>query len=100
MTSFLSFLFFCSQTQAATAAAPLKMKAPPSSDADNIRALDHTVFDEDRESRRSGYVQRPTRDVAPQMSQDAKLAEAKHQAKYQEEKKGEGNERVTTDRRV
>ena len=48
-----------------------------SSEADNTKALDHDIFDEDGEPRRSGRVRRPTRDVASQMSQDAKLAKAK-----------------------
>lgn len=55
-----------------------------SSEADNTRALDHDIFDEDGEPRRSSRVRRPTRDAASQMSQDAKLAmlkEKKNQAK-------------------
>ena len=48
-----------------------------SSEANNTKAPDHDIFAEDREPRRSGRVRRPTRDTASQMSQDAKLAQAK-----------------------
>ena len=58
-----------------------------SSEADNTKALDHDIFNEDGEPRRSGRVRRPTRDVASQMSQDAKPAKAK-EMKKQAKRKG------------
>jgi hypothetical protein len=73
----------------------------PSSEANNTKAPDHDIFDEDGEPRRSGHVRCPTRDVASQMSQDAKPAKAKEKKKQaKEEREGEGNEHFTAERRV
>jgi hypothetical protein len=60
-----------------------------SSSADNTKALDHDIFGEDGEPRHSGRVRRPTRDIASQMSQDAKPAEAKER-KWQAKTKRKG----------
>jgi hypothetical protein len=61
---------------------------PSSSEADNTKVLDHDIFDEDREPRCSGCVRCPTRDIALQMLQDAKLAKAKGRKK-QAKRKGQ-----------
>ena len=57
---------------------------------DNTKALDHDIFDKDGGPRHSGSVRRPTRDVASQIWQDAKPAEArkrKQQAKTKRKRK-------------
>jgi hypothetical protein len=66
-----------------------------SSEADNTKALEHDIFDEDGEPRRSGCVRRPTRDVASQMSQDAKLTKAK-EMKKQAKRKGKAKAMSTS----
>jgi len=72
-----------------------KYESSSSSEADNTKAPDHDIFDEDGEPRRSSRVRRPTRDVASQMSQDAKLAKAK-EMKKQAKRKGKVKARSTS----
>jgi hypothetical protein len=69
--------------------------SPSSSEADNTKALDHNIFDEDGEPRRSSRVRRPTRDMTSQMSQDAKLAKAKERKK-QAKRKGQARAMSTS----
>jgi hypothetical protein len=74
---------------------PSSEESSSSSEADNTKTLDHDIFDEDGEPRRSGRVRRPTREVASQMSQDAKPAKAK-EMKKQAKRKGKAKAMSTS----
>jgi hypothetical protein len=76
------------QSQSQLFSLDLSSSSNSSSEVDNTEALDHDIFDENEEPRRSGRVRRPTRDAASQMSQDAKLAKTKE--KKMKQAKGDG----------
>ena len=66
-----------------------------SSGADNTKSPDHDIFGEDGEPRRSSCVRCPTKNVASQISQDAKLAKAKEKKK-QAKRKGKAKAMSTS----